>query len=312
MRDLIGKYNRNRKFIWFIVGICVAVYVIIHIINEFLGQSLYDKDNKLNIIANNNFYDTNYSVVSTEQIEEKYVDNITSVIKEFINNCNENKIENAYNMLSLECKEELYPTIETFEEEYLKKFFSNRKTYKIQSWITNKNKYTYRIELIEDILISGKSTNTKKIDYYTVIKDNDNYYLNIEGFIEKNEINKYNESEIVKVNILNEVVFVDKVYLNIEVKNKTVQTMLIDGGKKGDSVYLKDTNNIGYASFLFEEQEEDLIIKRKDKKEFKIKFEKEYSTDIKIKEIGFSDIVINYKTKNEENNQKLVVNIYDN
>lgn len=311
MRDLIGKYNRNRKVIWFILGICVAVYVIIHIINEFLGQDLYGDANNLNLTTNNNFYDTNYSVVSNEQIEKKYVASITNIIKEFINNCNENKSEEAYNMLSSECKEELYPNIETFEKEYLNKFFTTRKTYKMQAWITNGSKYIYRIELIEDMLLSGSSTNTKKIDYYTVIKDGDNYYLNINGFIEKNEINKYSANELAKITVLSEEVFIDCVYLNVEIENKTTETILIDEGKKGDSVYLKDTKDIGYASFLFEEPEENLIVKRKSKKEFKIKFEKEYSTNITIKEIGFLDIVINYKTEYEKNNQKLVVKIYD-
>lgn len=311
MRDLIGKYNRNRKVIWFILGICVAVYVIIHIINEFLGQDLYGDANNLNLTTNNTFYDTNYSVVSNEQIEKKYVASITNIIKEFINNCNENKSEEAYNMLSSECKEELYPNIETFEKEYLNKFFTTRKTYKMQAWITNGSKYIYRIELIEDMLLSGSSTNTKKIDYYTVIKDDDNYYLNINGFIEKNEINKYSANELAKITVLSEEVFIDCVYLNVEIENKTTETILIDEGKKGDSVYLKDTKDIGYASFLFEEPEENLIVKRKSKKEFKIKFEKEYSTNIKIKEIGFLDIVINYKTEDEKNNQKLVVKIYD-
>lgn len=311
MRDLIGKYNRNRKVIWFILGICVAVYVIIHIINEFLGQDLYGDANNLNLTTNNTFYDTNYSVVSNEQIEKKYVASITNIIKEFINNCNENKSEEAYNMLSSECKEELYPNIETFEKEYLNKFFTTRKTYKMQAWITNGSKYIYRIELIEDMLLSGSSTNTKKIDYYTVTKDGDNYYLNINGFIEKNEINKYSANELAKITVLSEEVFIDCVYLNVEIENKTTETILIDEGKKGDSVYLKDTKDIGYASFLFEEPEENLIVKRKSKKEFKIKFEKEYSTNIKIKEIGFLDIVINYKTEDEKNNQKLVVKIYD-
>ena len=66
----------------------------------------------------------------------------------------------------------------------------------MQSWITNGNKYTYRIELLEDMLSNGKSTNSKKIDYYTVIKEEDNYYLNIDGFVEKNELNKYTNAEL--------------------------------------------------------------------------------------------------------------------
>lgn len=309
MRDFIGKYNRNRKFIWFTIGICVAIYAIIHIINSFLKQDLYEESNIINSTTNKNFYNTSYSVISDEQIEEKYKDSIANTIKEFINNCNESQTEKAYNMLSEECKEVLYPSIEIFEKEYLKKFFEFKRTYKIQSWITNKNKYIYRVELMEDILSSGNSSNAKKIDYYTVVKEEDKYYLNIESFIEKNEINKYNENEIAKISVLSEDVFMNCVYLNIEVENKTSEPLLIDEGKKGDSVYLKDTNDIGYASLLFEEQQDNLTVRRKNKKEFRIKFEKEYSTNITIKEIGFTDMVINYKKDNQKEGQKLIIKI---
>lgn len=311
MKGLIGKYNRNRKFIWLIIGICIGIYAIIHIINVFLGQGLYEKDNNIGNITNNGFYDTSYSVISSEQIKEEYKDSINKTIKEFIDSCNNNQVEKAYNMLSKECKEVLYPSIETFEEEYIKEVFPSKKTYKMQSWITNGNKYTYRIELLEDILSNGKSTNSKKIDYYTVIKEEDNYYLNIDGFVEKNELNKYNQNELMKITITSEEVFVNYVYTNIKVENKTNGQILIDEGSQGDSVYLKDMNDVGYASFLYEEPEENLIVRKKSEKEFKIKFDKEYSTTIKIKEIGFTDVVVNYRSQNQKANQKLIIEVFN-
>lgn len=312
MRDLIGKYNRNRKLIWFILGCCVVVYIIIHILNSFFGQKLYDNANSINITKDNTFYDTNYSVISSEKIDEEYEEDIRQTIKNFINNCNENKIEEAYSILSEDCKNVLYPTIDDFRERYYRQMFSERKTYNIQAWIVNKNKYTYRIELMDDILLNGTTSNEKKVDYFTITKVDDKYYLNISNFIETNKIDKVNENDSVKITVKSEDVFMEYVYVNIEVENETNNYMLLDEGKKGNSVYLKDSKDIAHSSYLFEETMENLILNKRSKKDFKIKFEKEYKTNIKIKEIGFTDIVINYNEEDEKTISKVVITINNN
>lgn len=306
MRGLIAKYNRNRKLIWFIIGMCVAIYALIHILNEYIGQKLYE-ENVGEIKTDMNFYQTNYSVMSNEKITEKKNRENTEIIKDFINYCNEGKVQEAYGLLSEECKQVLFPTLETFKTEYVDKYFSESKTFNLQLWNTIKSKYIYRVELIEDMLSTGRSSNVKGIDYYTINVENDNMTLNIAKFIEKNTINTKAETDYISIIVESEDIYVDYVDVNIEAENKTNFPIILDGGAKGDSVYLKDTKDIGYASYLFEETEEDLTIRKNLKKNFKIKFDKEYSENINIKEIGFLDIICNYN--DEETSQKLVIEI---
>lgn len=308
MINLMRIYNKNRKKIWFVLGTCVAIYVIIHSINSFLGQDLYSEENF--DIPENKFYDTNYSVVSREKIDIELNRELTNIIKVFIECCNTGKIEDAYNLLSSDCKEVLYPTIEKFKEEYYNKVFNETKTYKLQAWNNNNNKYIYRVELIEDMLSTGTTVNVQKIDYFTVIREGKTLFLNISGFVEKHDINISEENNLAKINIKNEEIFVDYLNLNIEVTNKTDNNILLDSGEEGDTVYIKDTNGIAYASYLFENYNFNLSIRRRSSQDFKIKFLKEYNVDTKLKEVGFLDISRQYEETDKED-RKIVVQLID-
>ena len=229
-------------------------------------------------------------------------------VKDFINYCNDGKIEDAYGLISDECKKKVFPSVEIFKKNYCNKVFSENKTYNIQLWITGKQKYIYRVELIEDMLATGKKSNVKTVEYFTIITDKDKNYLNISNFIENKDLNIENETEQIKISIKSVDYFVDHVDVNIELKNKTNKKVLLDKGEKGDSVYLKDTNNRTYASFLFAEIEDNLVINKKATKQFKLKFNKEYDEDIEIKEIGFLNIVLGYNDENETK-QKLIIKL---
>lgn len=309
MRDLIGKYNRNRKIIWIIIGICVAFYAIIHIINFSIEKSRLTTEKQTNNVKESIFYKTNYAVTSDKLIDLSVNEGNTKIIKEFIKNCNEKKVDEAYNLISDECKKVLYPTQEVFEKEYLNNIFQENKTYKLQLWTEDDIKFTYRVELMSDILATGGVVNTSKIDYYTIVKEGENLKLNISGFVEKEELNITNENEIIKINVKNIEKYVDYSNINIDVYNKTNSTILLDGGKKGDSVFATDSKNNTYASFLFEVTDYDLLIEKNMKKDFSIKFQKTFDRDINIKQIAFTDIVTNYEKENEKRNQKLIIEL---
>lgn len=308
IRDLIGRYNRNRKVIWLVIGLLFVIYTLIHIINNYLGKKLYVEEDKI-LFSNNDFYKTNYSVVSNEEISRKNNNENSIVIKNFINYCNDGKIEEAYSLISDECKERVFPSIEVFKNNYYNKVFSENKTYNLQLWITGKQKYIYRVELMEDMLATGKHSNEKTIEFFTIIPDSDKKSLNIADFIEKKDLNISNETEQIKINVKSVDIFIHHVDVNIEFENKTDKKILLDRGTKGDSVYLKDTNDRTYASFLFEEIEDNLIINKKTTKQFKIQFDKEYDENIEIKEIGFLDIVLGYDDNRIK--QQLIIKVVE-
>lgn len=296
MRYFFGKYNRNRKLIWFVVGIIIAIIALIHIINFKIKQQDINVNSNNEKIINQEFYETDYSVVSKEKLNNYTSDIVEKTIKQFISFCNDGNIEGAYNMLSQDCKDVLYPTIEEFTDNYYRPNFKERKTYNLQSWITYNNRFVYRVELIEDMLITGKTSNIKKQDYYTVVRgNNDTYYLNISGFIEKNIINSYKQTEELEINVKDEEVFMEYINLNITVTNKSNNNILLDSGRDGDSTFVTDSQGLEYISYLYEKNNYDLVIPAQRTNDFEIKFMKSYKTNRPIETVNFEDIILDYE-----------------
>lgn len=301
MRYLLGIYNRNRKFIWFAICMIIGILCLIRIINNVYQEQYStvdvskDNSNENVSVSNNNYYEQDYSVISGETLESSTSHALTKVLENFITYCNNGDAGNAYNMLSKDCKEVLYPTITDFKNNYLDVNFNERKTYTLQSWITYRNKFIYMVELKEDMLSTGSSSNIKKQEYITAIKDGQEYYLNIAGFIEKNNINKYNENNLVNILVESEEVFIDHLNLNVKVNNKSQKDILLDSGKKSMGTYVTDSEGLKSVSYLYEKTDLELVVPKGFTKDFNIKFTQEYKKDRTTKKVTFSDISLDYK-----------------
>lgn len=97
------------------------------------------------------------------------------LITEFIEYCNNGQIEQAYKMISSNCKLEKYKTIEEFKNKYYKKIFNIKQNHKIEL----QNDTTYKIIFTEDMLLSGSAGKNERIDYYNIIKERDGNKINI-------------------------------------------------------------------------------------------------------------------------------------
>lgn len=299
MNRFIRWYNKNRKAFWLIVVISIIVISIPKILNQ------YAKNNKKNVSSsiNNNTttYDNKkYSIISEETIEENKSTEFSNIINEFIEFCNNKNTEKAYELISNECKEKIYPTIDDFINNYYNKIFKNKKTYSIQLWVSKGSHYTYKVNLKEDILASGNVDSVSIEDYYTIIDEDNAYRLNINSYIGNEEIEKFKELEEVKITILSKDIFMEHEIYNIEIENKTRNSILLDLLEKTGNMYLEDEDNFHYDAYNHEKVKEELRVKGK--KKISIKFNKKYSTEREITEIVFSDIILDYDSyKNSEN-----------
>lgn len=105
------------------------------------------------------------SIVSEEETNESEEEIL--LITNFLNYCNNNNVKEAYDLLSKECVDDKYQTVQIFEKEYVNKIFTYKKEYKI-----NKENDLYKITIIEGILQSGKLEDRENIvTYYRVQKD---------------------------------------------------------------------------------------------------------------------------------------------
>ena len=144
--------------------------VLIIVIVQSLNAIVKNKNNRDNKIV--------FNTTKVESIDDKeIIKEQKKIIKEFIKNCQDNKIDEAYEMLSAECVKEHYQTKEKFYEEYYKKMFSINKDIDIE-YISED---TYEIKFYESILESGRIEDRKYIsNTYKIVKDEENekIYIN--------------------------------------------------------------------------------------------------------------------------------------
>lgn len=266
MQNLLRYCRRNRKKIIIIVLEIVFVILLVQILNYFVEKGNLEKS-QINITKadtnnSNNNSKVNTSVVMGEKTDQQGVEESTGVIKKFFDFCNSKNIIKAYELLSEECKEVMYPTLDDFENNYYSYVFDEEKIYDLQNWITYDKSYTYRISIMSDILATGEKDDNVKNDYITIIKDeNGERKINIGGYIGRTKINKTIEIDNIEILVNYKDVYMDCEIYSFTVKNMSKNTVLLNRKENLDTLYLKDTNGIRYSAYLHEISNNLLVIR---------------------------------------------------
>lgn len=178
--------------------IALVVWLIIFVINQIV------KNYKAPQVPNIS-YSPHEAVMDNSKVPEKLQGPIEELINKYIEYCNNKDYESAYNMLSTECRNEVFPNIEDFKK-YINKIFDEKKVYAIQDYSNKDNTYVYKVNIFEDILATGL-TGEDELSVYSekfVIKnDNGNLSFAIKEFIDKRENYQIYEDEYIKVEVLN-------------------------------------------------------------------------------------------------------------
>lgn len=295
--------NSNLRIMLFrnrykILGIIIAIIFSLLLI-QTLNKKAYERvENKISnneIINNTNtgWIKENETFISGQDISNEKQEEYTNVIDQFIEACNNKEVEKAYEFLSTECKQLLYGSkIESFEKNYINRIFKIKKSYSLQSWIEKKNA-TYRIKLVEDVMSTGGLSTETIVDYYTIVKKDKGYKLNINSYIGYEEINKEKEKNGISFTVKEKNAYMEYEVYNIEVSNNTENTILLDSKETTDSVYLYGQNESSYPAQLFEVDNLKLIINPNEKKQINIKFNKRYPTTSRISDMVWNDIILN-------------------
>lgn len=295
---IVRWYNQNRKIIWVAILTVVAVIGLIQTLNSYYKNKAKDENSSTNSTT---VYDTpNYSVITREQIDEKTSEKSIDLIGEFFNLCNNGQIEKAYNLISTECKEELYPTLGDFETYYYNKIFTEQKSYDSVLWINSAGRNTYKIEIMADLLATGQKENMPIEDFYTIIYENGEYKLNISNYIGKKEINTSKKQNNIEINILDKRMYIDYEIYDIQIQNNTGNRLIFNTKEHSNSIYLQDENELKYIAFLNEIPNSELEIINGITKILEIKFNRGYKPTINIEKIVFGDINSNGKIENIE------------
>ena len=286
----------------FIIVVIILVSIIVNFLNTLqLNEAQTNTETNVNVQENNspigNFTDIyvedNESVVTGENMSSSQV-TIIDTINQFVQLCNERNVNEAYNMLSDECKEEVYPSLDSFSNNYYNAIFNGQnKNTSVENWVNN----IYKVTFENDALSTGVYTEEGTIqDYITVTRnENNELRLNINNYIGRQEINKkHTDTSNVTITVLRSDTYMDYETYTYSITNNTNDTILLDDKGSTDNMYIEDENGNQYTAYIHELSESQLTITPGETKEVTIKYYSRYGSTKNITQVVFNKIILNY------------------
>lgn len=306
--NIIRLYNQNRRQIFLVLIVIAAIIFAIHLANYLVksdnNKNLNSGFNSSSTTSTTTINQSQQSAISSSSVSNSVFKVQSELIDEFIKYCNEGKVSNAYDLLSKDCKEVMFPTLEYFTNNYQKVIFSTKQIYTIKNWTGS----TYKISLTENILATGKSNNgIATEDYYTIVNEGGKDKLNINGFVERNKLNKSNSSNNVKIEAICQDIYMDYTIFTFKATNNTDKMISLDSGESTKNMYTIDNNNIKFMSSRNELANAELNIQSYSNKTIKVKYLSSYVSTRTINYVVFNDIVLDvntYKTYSDKESYK--------
>lgn len=299
MHKLIRFYYRNRLKVWGVILGVIFIIAIIQVMNNLASDKL-EEENKKNSEETTSKNVVSYdkeseSIISEGKVPEQYKTDFGNLINQFFTYCIEHKPQLAYNLLSKETKEILYPTEQLFEDLYYSEKFEGNKQFSFNSWLIKGKKYIYQVKIFDNMLATGKTDENYFQDFVTICPEEGEYKLNINNLIDVKNINQMYNNQNLDIKVIKANIFMDYEIYTFDIKNKTDKTIKLDSGRDTDNIYLTDTEGMKYSALLYENSDEDIIIKPNETKRVSIKFSDGYQQGILIDKIVFNDVLLNYE-----------------
>lgn len=236
MNKIVRIWNQNRGKIIITALVVAFFFIIIRTLNSAAKKTLEERNNNTNnqLVVEEEI--PNKSIVTGEKVNNQTTKTNVNIIEDFVEKCNSNDIDNAYNLLTDDCKETLFKTKEKFIENYYNLIFTESRTTKIENYKNSSKTNTYKVTFYGDILGTGDASakNSKK-DYITVEKETGK--LNINSLITTNDINKKTEQNGIVVTVAKQEIYIDYEIYEIKVQNNTNKEICMDTRKSTKSVY---------------------------------------------------------------------------
>lgn len=296
-RWLSNFLNRNQAKVKDVGIKLIIVAIVVFIATIILSFSNNSK--KENTTAEEVYKPTETIIKGSNISEEQYQTDKTTV-DTFLEYCNDGKIEEAYVLLSDECKEYKYSSLEIFKESYYNDIFKTKKQFNLQSWIST-SKYTiYKIRYTNDILATGNYDESEIYqDYITLTKNNENKKISIGSFITSEEMNKTTKISEIEVKVTKKNVYIEDEEYEIYITNNSNNTVLLDTLENSNNIKLVTDVGNTHKTNVSKLLKSELTIKAGQTKKITIKFKKSVSNSNESKYIEFYKVIKNYENYSE-------------
>ena len=259
---VIHFFRKNKRIIFFIV----IIWLVIFLFNQLL--KIYRPSTPID-----NSYEPHISVMNpSEKVPEEMQTPIEDLIKEYVEHCNNNEFEEAYSMLSKDCRKYAFNyNVEDFRK-YVMTKMPVPKLYDIQSYSILDNKYIYLVRYTDDFLATGLTNEeysyTEEKMVFTQLEDG-TVEMSVGDFYGVEDIKTVAENEYIKIDIQKRILKYDTEEYIVKLTNRTKNVIVLADGLSEDEINLqlpKEYRNI--------ELEEPIILYGSESKEFTLSFPK--------------------------------------
>lgn len=298
MYKLIRFWHQNKNQIIKVLAVIVFIFLVIQVINLIMRKQNDKKiddakkvENQVTNVNNENNKGlvSEKSAVTGQEVSKSELKKSTNVIYSFVKYCNDKDLENAYNLLTEDCKQAMYNSLDSFNQAYYRNVFNGqKKNCTIENWVGD----IYKVNLTDDILATGKDTGYSKQDYMTVEQIDGDYKLNINNYIGHTNINKTTTNDNITIQVISKDTYMDEEEYTIKVTNKNDEVLQLDTVNSAKSLYLEDSKGGKYSYYNHELTDQTLAVESGQTKELKIKFYSSYVSTKNINYMVFSNMVL--------------------
>lgn len=251
-------------------------------------------DNKKEVY---NVYKPTQTVIQGGNISVEQYQKDTNLVNTFLEHCNNKEIEEAYSLLSDECKQESYPTIEMFKTNYYNTIFNRKREFNLQSWLTKSNYTVYRIRYTNNMLATGTyDENDVYQDYITLNRKDDTEKISIGNFVDAENLNIVTETEEIIANVIKKRQYMTYEEYDIQINNKTYNNVLVSDLYNTEAIKLISRTGTVYGAYNSKIFMKDLLIAPIGSQKITIRFKKNFSSTEGSKEIVISNFIKDYDT----------------
>lgn len=293
LKSAIIKFfkNHSRKII-----IILIVWAIILIINFFVGKI----DTEIEVDTN---YKPHEAVMENEEVPEKLQNPIEELIGKFVENCNNKEYEAAFNLLSDDCKLNVFTDIDVFKQ-YVDSIFNTKKIYNIKNFSNKDNRYIYTVNILNDILASGLNGEEDDDVYsekYVVFEEDGKLKLSIREYIGRDELTYMYEDDYMKIKIESVDIKYDNIVYNLSIVNKSENYIVFADYSEDYEITLETSEGFKRVA---NDVLETIDVMEGEKKNFNLKYTIFFDEDTKINDMLFDYIRIYKDKESYENGEK--------
>lgn len=277
--------------------VIIVAWVGVIILNQYLGHIDAPELPKTT-------YSPHTAVMDDSVVPKRLQSPIEELIKKYVDYCNAKDYENAYNLLTDDCKKNVFSdNIDNFKM-YVDSVFDTKKIYNIQNFSNKDGTYIYTVTILNDIMASGLTNEVLETYEETmVITDNgtDDLKLSIRSYIKNENIDKMYEDDYIKINVTDVKVEYEYLTYKVTIRNKTDNIVVLEDFSVNDEIYLDTDYGKRKRSDLLLEP---IVIYPEETKNYELSFTKFFDEEAVINGLVFGDVrILKSYTGNEDTRQ---------